>query len=286
MTPTLREAYRHCEQVTRSQARNFAWGILLLPHDQRRALCAVYALARRIDDIGDGDLFATRKLAELQQLRGQSTAAGPRAATRYSRRSGTPHVAFRCRWAPSTICSTAWRGTCAATRTPISTRSSATAGGSPVRSAGSASAFTGAPTRKRFAGPTTSALRFSRPTSCGTSGRTCKTVASTFLARSWLRQASRWQIGRDGRLGAPTGQLVDYLRSCAQRAAEWYDIGLGVLDALDRRSAACTAAMAGIYRRLNERFVADPTPILERRLSLPGREKATVAVRALAGRRP
>jgi phytoene synthase len=44
--------------------------------------------------------------------------------------------------------------------------------------------------------------------------------------------------------------------------------------------------MAGIYRRLNQRFTVDPTPILDRRLSLPGREKAAVAGRALAGRRP
>ena len=36
LTPTIREAYKHCEQVTRSQARNFAWGILLLPRVMAR----------------------------------------------------------------------------------------------------------------------------------------------------------------------------------------------------------------------------------------------------------
>ena len=48
-------AYRHCEEITRSQARNFSYGIRLLPPAKRRALSAVYAFARRIDDIGDGD---------------------------------------------------------------------------------------------------------------------------------------------------------------------------------------------------------------------------------------
>ena len=50
----VRAAYRHCEQITRSQATNFSYGIRLLPPAKRRALSAVYAFARRIDDIGDG----------------------------------------------------------------------------------------------------------------------------------------------------------------------------------------------------------------------------------------
>ena len=49
-------AYRHCEEITWSQARNFSYGIRLLPPAKRQALAAVYAFARRIDDIGDGDL--------------------------------------------------------------------------------------------------------------------------------------------------------------------------------------------------------------------------------------
>jgi 15-cis-phytoene synthase len=43
----VRAAYRHCEQVTRTQARNFSYGIRLLPAPKRRALSAVYAFARR-----------------------------------------------------------------------------------------------------------------------------------------------------------------------------------------------------------------------------------------------
>src|ERR1700683_1212691 len=65
------EAYQHCEQITWEQARNFAYGIRLLPIDKRRALVAVYAFARRIDDIGDGDLPAADKPAQLEAARGQ-----------------------------------------------------------------------------------------------------------------------------------------------------------------------------------------------------------------------
>jgi 15-cis-phytoene synthase len=42
--------------------------------------------------------------------------------------------------------------------------------------------------------------------------------------------------------------------------------------------------MAGIYRRLLERIAEDPAAVLRGRTSLSGREKATVAFRALAGR--
>ncbi|MEU6748830.1 squalene/phytoene synthase family protein [Spirillospora sp. NPDC046719] len=59
-------AYRHCEQVVRSQARNFSYGIRLLPPPKRRALSAVYAFARRIDDIGDdNDAPPDARLAAL-----------------------------------------------------------------------------------------------------------------------------------------------------------------------------------------------------------------------------
>ena len=47
-------AYKHCETITRSRARNFYYGIRLLPPRKRSAMCALYAMARRIDDIGDG----------------------------------------------------------------------------------------------------------------------------------------------------------------------------------------------------------------------------------------
>jgi phytoene synthase len=70
----------------------------------------------------------------------------------------------------------------------------------------------------------------------------------------------------------------------AERARDWYTAGWRLLPLLDRRSAACTGAMAGIYRRLLERIAAEPASVLDRRVSLSTGEKATVALRALAGR--
>jgi phytoene/squalene synthetase len=59
------DAYAHCASITRARAANFYYGIRLLPHDRRRGMCAVYAFARRIDDIGDGTLEPAEKLRRL-----------------------------------------------------------------------------------------------------------------------------------------------------------------------------------------------------------------------------
>ena len=74
MATDVRAAYRRCEEITWSQARNFSYGIRLLPSAKRHALAAVYAFARRIDDIGDGDLPPPAKLAALADARASVTA--------------------------------------------------------------------------------------------------------------------------------------------------------------------------------------------------------------------
>ena len=69
VTTTVSDAYQACELITKQQARNFYYGIRLLPAQKRAALCAVYALSRRIDDIGDGDLPAGDKTSALAAVR-------------------------------------------------------------------------------------------------------------------------------------------------------------------------------------------------------------------------
>ena len=67
----LANAYVECEAITRREAKNFAYGIKLLRRPERQAMSAVYALARRIDDIGDGKLPRADKLDALAVVRGQ-----------------------------------------------------------------------------------------------------------------------------------------------------------------------------------------------------------------------
>src|SRR5207244_8663294 len=65
---TAARAYAEVERLTRQRARNFAYGIMVLPREKRRAIAAIYAFARRVDDIADGDLDPERKRAQLQEL--------------------------------------------------------------------------------------------------------------------------------------------------------------------------------------------------------------------------
>jgi len=56
----LAVAYSVCRGITRSQAKNFYYGFLVLPKRKRQALCAVYAFMRRCDDIADDPSLSAR----------------------------------------------------------------------------------------------------------------------------------------------------------------------------------------------------------------------------------
>jgi phytoene synthase len=56
----LHMAYSVCRGITRSQAKNFYYGFLVLPKPKRQALSAVYAFMRRCDDIADDPALTAR----------------------------------------------------------------------------------------------------------------------------------------------------------------------------------------------------------------------------------
>jgi len=63
------QAYAEVQRVTRARAKNFAYGIMLLPRAKRRAVAAIYAFAREVDDIADGDARVDEKRLSLEALR-------------------------------------------------------------------------------------------------------------------------------------------------------------------------------------------------------------------------
>jgi 15-cis-phytoene synthase len=65
---SIDQAYAEVQRLTRARARNFAWGIMVLPKEKRRAIAAVYAFAREVDDVADGDAPADEKRALLEEL--------------------------------------------------------------------------------------------------------------------------------------------------------------------------------------------------------------------------
>jgi phytoene synthase len=102
------------------------------------------------------------------------------------------------------------------------------------------------------------------------------------MGRVYLPAEDCERFGVPADLKAREGDLAALVRFEAQRARDWYAEGLKLLPMLDWRSRACTAAMAGIYRRLLDRIESDPGQVLKGRISLSVAEKARVAARALA----
>jgi 15-cis-phytoene synthase len=66
---SVQEAYAEVGRITRREAKNFAYGIMLLPREKRQAIAAIYAFARRVDDVADGDLQPAEKRSALEELR-------------------------------------------------------------------------------------------------------------------------------------------------------------------------------------------------------------------------
>lgn len=283
MTETVEQAYQVCEQITREQARNFHYGIRLLPPPKRTALCALYALSRRIDDIGDGSMpFAEKAeaLAEVRRsLRDIDGSSDPVlvAVADAARRYPVPVDAFDELVQGVEMDLSGRRydtfndlvGYCRCVAGSVGRLCLGVFGSRPdAQAAGFADAL-------GIALQQTNILRDIREDLLD--GRVYLPQEELHLYSVELR------VDSDGALHDPTGALATLIVDTAKRARSWYAQGMRLLPLLDRRSAACTAAMAGIYRQLLDRIAADPPSVYDRRLSLSGWQKAGVAARALIG---
>jgi phytoene synthase len=273
----VEQAYRRCEQITRHEAANFYYGIRLLPRSKRQAMSAVYAFARRVDDIGDGQALGREEqlralAAERAMLGGLDSATGSLedpvavgladARRRYDLPLdalelliegveldvlGTRYETFEelvgyCRRVAGSV-----GRLCLA----IFAEGAGTNGGAALAD------------DLGVAMQLTNILRDVRED---------RERGRTYLPEEDLRRF-------DCRDGLPDGELIRYE---AARAVEWFDRGLELTSRLDARSASCVLAMTGIYRCILERIARDPSEVLRRRISLPAWEKAWVAARSLA----
>jgi len=282
----LDEAYRECERITWTQARNFAYGIRLLPAHKRRGLAVIYAFARRIDDIGDGTLPPEEKIAALEDARlglGDLTAAGADdpvllALADVERNFPVPIAAFG-----ELIdgCVADVRGTsyqtfedllhyCRCVAGSIGRLSLGIYGTSqhPQQAAELADSLGVAlqltnilrDIREDYQNgrvylPSEDLAKFSVEvvSLAGLGGDEPKSPPQTPPAH---RGAARPPVPP----GPPFGgtEFSRLMEFEVERARDWYATGMRLLPMLDWRSAACTGAMAGIYRRLLERIAAQP----------------------------
>jgi 15-cis-phytoene synthase len=280
----IEDAYTRCEAITRAEARNFSYGIRLLPDDKRRAMSALYAFARRVDDIGDGAAPIAQKLDELQAVRedvalvekGDVPADDPVLVAL----SDTAH---RYPIDPDALleivegCEMDCRQQHYASFEELTVYCRCVAG-----SVGRLSLQifgSDAPEAPVLADTLGIALQVTNILRDIVEDR--EVMGRVYLPADDL---ARFACAADA--SGPVDNLVDCIRFEASRASERYREGLALLDLLDRRSRACVAAMAGIYRRLLVRIERDPSAVLSGRISLPAWEKAYVAARSLAGVTP
>jgi len=272
---TVEPAYGHCVEITRTRAANFYYGIRLLPAVQRRAMCAVYAFARRIDDIGDGSLSVEEKRREL--------AASRRMLDTLDGQLDDPVLV-------------ALADAERSFNLPLEALADLIDGvGMDVegvdyevfddliqycrRVAGSIGrlcvAIYGSPDMARAA-----ALGDDLGVALQLTNILRDVREDLGLGRVYLPAADRRRFRCEDLMAADPADVAALVQYEAARAREWYARGLPVLDLLGRRSASSFAAMSGIYLRLLRRIEANPASVLQGRISLSLWEKVGVAARA------
>jgi phytoene synthase len=278
------EAYRRCEEITRAEARNFSWGIRLLPPPKRAAMSALYAMARRIDDVGDGDASTPVKLAALADIRKDLADLADVADSPGSGGNDPVLVALADTLTRYDLpmaaldqlvegCEMDVQGTRYETFDDLLGYCRRVAG-----TVGRLSLSIYGSTDRSAAEPMADALGVAlQITNILRDIREDRDV----MGRVYLPAQDIERFGARPDLTGPVDAMTALITFETARAEQWYDDGLRLLPLLDRRSRACTAAMAGIYRRVLVRIRRDPAAVLVRRVSIPAWEKAAVAARAL-----
>ncbi|MFD9076365.1 presqualene diphosphate synthase HpnD [Streptomyces lasiicapitis] len=284
-------AYSYCETVTGQQARNFAYGIRLLPTPKRRAMSALYAFSRRVDDIGDGTLAPDVKGVRLDETRALLTRVRDGAveeddtdpvAVALSHAAG--HFAIPLGGLDELIDGVLMdvRGETYESWEDLKVYCRCVAGAIGRLSLGVFGTEPGALHAERapeYADTLGLALQLTN---------ILRDVREDALeGRTYLPADDLAKFGCSAGFSRPEppagSDFAGLVHFEVRRARALFAEGYRLLHMLDRRSGACVAAMAGIYRRLLDRIEREPEAVLRGRVSLPGREKAYVAVRGLSG---
>ena len=264
---SVQEAYAEVGRITRREAKNFAYGIMVLPRAKRQAIAAIYAFARRVDDVADGALPLQEKRAELEQLRAalKEDPADPVFVALHDARErfGIP-------------------------REPLE-----------------ALIDGGLQDLEQFTYSDFAELRGYCEKVAGAVGLACVPVygsddrehAMTLGVALQLINIIR-DVGEDRQLGrvylpqdelaafeveelAPSPQFRELMAFEAERARAHLAEGLRLLDSLDRRSALCVGTFAGLYRETLDRIEAGGFDVFGEKTRLSTPRKLAVVARGL-----
>ena len=260
-------AYEEVLRVTRREAKNFAYGIMVLPREKRRAIAAIYAFARQVDDLADGDLPPQEKRERLGALR-TGLHEDPRGAMFVALADARERFAI-----PDHALSTLvdgglqdlerttyatfddLRGYCEKVAGAVGVACIAVYGSDDVE-------------RANTLGIGLQLINIMRDVAED------EAIGRVYLPQDELQRFGVTEL-------AHTAEFVELMRFNAQRARAHVDEGLRILASLDRRSALCVATFAGLYRGQLERMEANGFDVFDKSCRLSTRAKLGVVARGL-----
>ena len=274
---SVEQAYEECRRIARASGSSFYAGMRLLPAGRRDALFAVYALARRIDDVADGPLGDAEKLAALRALRGELAAIGTSAdpvlvaVADAAVRRPIPLDAFEdlLDGAEADV-----HGIHHETFAELERYCRQVAG-----SIGRLALGVFETPDRDAAAPLADDLGVALQL-----GNILRDLGDDLRqGRSYLPEEDFARFGCAVHGAVIEGDAELLVAFAAERALAWLEHGLELLPLLDRRSATCVLAMATSYRLVVERIAAEPSLALGPRVSLPPWRKRLLLARALVG---
>jgi phytoene synthase len=274
--------YERCAQVTRRSSSNFYYAFMLLPPDRRRALYAVYAFCRFVDDIADDEsirdpaLLLHRWREELDRVYdGAPTRAVSRALADSARRFNIPRAHFE--------------EVIAGVEMDLSRKRYATFEDLRLYCYRVASAVGlicieifgyQNPSAKTYAENLGLAFQITNIL------RDVREDAERGRIYLPLEDLSRFNVTEDEILrGVYSPNFVQLMDFEAKRAQEFYDRAQSALAPEDRSTLLTAEAMRLIYGALLERIVKSNYRVLDRRLSLSAPHKLFLVGRAWAAGR-
>jgi 15-cis-phytoene synthase len=264
---SVEQAYAEVQRVTRARAKNFAYGIMVLPHEKRRAIAAIYAFAREVDDVADGSAPVEEKRARLEALRAAlddpPAAAMHVALTDARARFGIPRDAL------SAIVDGGLQDlvkTRYATFDELRAYCEKVAGA--VGVACVAVYGSDDDERARTLGIALQLINVMRDVD-----------EDRALGRVYLPQDELDRFGvHELAVGPEWRELMAFQ---AARARAHLDEGLRLLDSLDRRSALCVATFAGLYRGQLDRMESNGFDVFTASCRLSAPAKLAVVARGM-----
>jgi phytoene synthase len=262
------QAYAEVQRVTRARAKNFAYGIMVLPREKRRAIAAVYAFAREVDDVADGSLPVEEKRLRLESLRARldeppadSTfiaLADARERFTIPREPLAALVDGGLQDLEQTRYATfdELRSYCEKVAGAVGVACVAVYGSEDVD-------------RAMTLGIALQLINIMRDV-----------AEDLTLGRVYLPQdeLERFDVNA---LGSVTPEWQAFMAFQAQRARAHLDEGLRLLDSLDRRSALCVSTFAGLYRGQLDRIEANGFDVFGASCRLSTPAKLAVVARGL-----